>query len=188
MVFACSEASYSDVLDGPRLGSRGLSKPGQSCFSGPYFPYLWRAKGGLLSSLKILLWLNKRMMRQVNEKKRKELREWLNGGVVFSHPTLWPHGLQHTRLSCPSLSPRVCANSCPLSQWCHPAISSSVIPFSCLLSFPASESFPMCGLFASSGQSIGASALASALPLSIQNWFPLGLIGLISGGDDWWKG
>ena len=85
MVFACSEASYSDVLDGPGLGSRGLSKPGQSCFSRPYFPYLWRAKGGLLSSLKILLWLNKRMMRQVNEKKRKELRvvKWRSCSVIW---------------------------------------------------------------------------------------------------------
>ena len=89
------------------------------------------------------------------------------------------HGLQHTRLACPSLSPRVCSNSCPLSLWCHPTISSSVIPFSsCLQSFRASGSFPMSQLFTSGGQSIGASA--SILPMNIQEWFPLRLTGLIS--------
>ena len=73
--------------------------------------------------------------------------------------SLWPLGLQHARLPCPSLSPRVCSNSCPLSQWCHPTISSSVIPFSsCPQSFPASGSFQMSQVFASGGQSIGASA------------------------------
>ena len=69
--------------------------------------------------------------------------------------SLWPHGLQHTRLPCPSPTPRACSDSCPLSWWCHPAISSSVIPFSsCLQSFPASESFPMSHFFASGGQSL----------------------------------
>ena len=88
-------------------------------------------------------------------------------------------GLQHTRLPCPSLYPRVCSNSCPLSQWCHPTISSSVAPFSsCPQSFPVSRSFPMSLLFASGGQSIGASV--SVLPMNIQDWFPLGLTGLIS--------
>ena len=92
-----------------------------------------------------------------------------------------PHGLQHTRLLCPSLSPRACSNSRPLSQWCHPSISSSVIPFStCLQSFPASWSFLMSRLFASGGQSIGASASASVLPMNIQGWFPLRLTSLIS--------
>ena len=91
--------------------------------------------------------------------------------------SLWPHGLQHDKLLCPPLSSRVCLNSCPLSQL---TISSSVISFSsCLQSFPASESFPMSQLFASSGQSIGASASASVLPMNIQDWFPLGLTGLI---------
>ena len=95
--------------------------------------------------------------------------------------SLQPHGLQHARLPCPSSSPGACSNSCPLSQWCHPTISSSVIPFaSCLQSFPASGSFPMSWLFALGGQSIGASASASVLPMSIQGWFPLGLTGLIS--------
>ena len=82
---------------------------------------------------------------------------------------------------CPSPSPGACSNSCPLHQWCHPTISSSVVPFSsCLQSFPASGSFPMGWLFMSSDQSIGASASASVLPMSIQGWFPLGLTGLIT--------
>ena len=94
---------------------------------------------------------------------------------------LWPHGLHHTRLHCPSLSPGVRANSCPLSQWCHPTISSSVACFSfCPQSFPASVSFPMCWLFASDGQSIGASASPSVFLMNIQSWYPLGLTYLIS--------
>ena len=94
--------------------------------------------------------------------------------------SLWPHGLQHARLPCPSLSPRVCSNSCPLSWWCHPAILSSVAHFSCLQSILASGSFPVSQLFASGGQSIGTSASASVLPMIIPGWFPLGLTGLIS--------
>ena len=95
--------------------------------------------------------------------------------------SLRPHGMQHTRLPCPSPTPAACSNSCPLSQWCHPTISSSVIPFSsCLKSFPASGSFPMSQFFASGGQSTGASVSASVLPMSIQDWFPLGLTGWIS--------
>ena len=91
-----------------------------------------------------------------------------------------PHGLQHARLPCPSLPPRVCSNSCPLSQWCHPAMSSSVISFSSYpQSFPASGSFSMSQLFTSGGQSIGASASASVLSVNIQGWFPLALTGLI---------
>ena len=82
---------------------------------------------------------------------------------------------------CSSPFPRVSANSCPLSQWCRPTISSSVAPFfSCLQSFPASESFPMSRLFTSGGQCIGASASASVLPVNIQDWFSLGLTGLVS--------
>ena len=88
----------------------------------------------------------------------------------------WPHGLQHTRPPCPSPTPRVYPNSCPLSWWYHPTISSSVIPFSSWFqSFPASGSFLMSQLFAWSGQSIGTSASASVLPMNIQDWFPLGL-------------
>ena len=99
--------------------------------------------------------------------------------VVFD--VLQPHGLQHARLPCPSPSPRVCPNSCPLNWWCHPTISSSVALFSfCLQSYPGSGSFPVNWLFASGSQRIGASASASVLPMSIQGWFPLGRTGLIS--------
>ena len=95
--------------------------------------------------------------------------------------TLWPHGLQHARLPCLSPTPGAYSNSCLLSQWFHPTISSSVIPFSsCLQSFSASGSFQMSQFFASRGQSIGASALASVLPINILVWFPLGWTGLIS--------
>ena len=105
--------------------------------------------------------------------------------LSFSHwvmsDSLWPHGLQHTRPPCPSPSPRVCPSSCPMNQWCHPTISSSVVPFSsCLQSFPVSGSFPMSRLFTSGGQSVGASTSASVLSMNIKGWFPLGLIGLIS--------
>ena len=94
---------------------------------------------------------------------------------------LRPNGLQNARLPCPSLSPWVFSNPCPLSQWCHPTISSSVTYFSsCPQSFPASESFPISWLFASGDQSIRASASASVLPMHIQGWFPSGLTGLIS--------
>ena len=94
---------------------------------------------------------------------------------------LWPHGLQHARLPCPSPSPRACSNSCPVSQWFPPTISSSVMPFSsCLQSFPLSGSFLMSWFFALGSQSIGASASASVLLMNIQGWFPLGLTGLIS--------
>ena len=94
--------------------------------------------------------------------------------------SLQAHGLQHARPPCPSPTPRTCSNSCPYSWWCYPTISSSVIPFSCLQSFPASGSFPMSWLFTSGGQSNGASASASVLPMNIQDSFPLGLPGLIS--------
>ena len=91
------------------------------------------------------------------------------------------HGLQHTRSPCPSPTPRVYPNSCPSSQWCHPIISSSVVPFSsCPQSFPAPGSFQMSQLFASGGQSIGVSASVSVLPMNIQDWFPLRLTDLIS--------
>ena len=93
---------------------------------------------------------------------------------------LWPHGQQHTRLLCPFPSPRACSNSCPSSQWWHPTILSSVTPFSsCLQSFPVSGSFLMSRFFPSGGQSSGASASASVLPMNIQHWFPLGFTGLI---------
>ena len=95
--------------------------------------------------------------------------------------SLWPHGLQHSMLPCPTSTPVLCSNSCPSSQWCHPTNSYSVIPFSsCLQSFPASGSFQMSQFFTSGGQNIGASASTSVLPMNIQGWFPLGLTGLIS--------
>ena len=95
--------------------------------------------------------------------------------------SLRPHGLQASRLPCPSPALRACSSSCPSSWWCHPTISSSVVPFSsCLQSFPASGSSPMSQFFTSGGQSVGVSALASVLPIYIQDWFSLGLIGWIS--------
>ena len=102
--------------------------------------------------------------------------------LLVTSNSLQHHGLQYTRLPCPSFSPRVCLNSYPLNQWCHPTISSFVIPFSsCPQSFAASGSFPMSWVFTSSGQRIpkGASALASVLPMNIQGFFPLGLTFLI---------
>ena len=110
---------------------------------------------------------------------------WASLLLLFSHLVvsdyLPPHGLQHARLPCPSPSPGACSNSRPFSQWCNPAISSSVIPFfSRLQSFPASGSFQMSRLFTSGGQSVGVSASASVLPKNIQDWFPLGWTGLIS--------
>ena len=95
--------------------------------------------------------------------------------------TLWPRWLQLTRLPCPSLFPGVCSYSCPLSWWCHPTLSSSIIPFSSYLkSFPASESFPVSQFFSSGGQSIEASASASVLQMNVQDWLPLGLTDLLS--------
>ena len=98
--------------------------------------------------------------------------------LIYSN-SFQPRRLQHARPPCPSLTPRSYANLCPLSWWCHPTISSSVIPFSsCPQSFPTSGSFLMTWLFASGGQNMGASA--SVLPMNIQDWFPLGLTGLVS--------
>ena len=119
---------------------------------------------------------------------------WLSRrSVRFSHSvvsdSLWPHELQHARPPCPSPAPGVYPNSCPSSQWCHPAISSSVVPFpSCPQSLPASESFPMSQLFTWGGQNIGISALASVLPKNTQDWSPLewtGWISLQSKGLSW---
>ena len=105
--------------------------------------------------------------------------------VQFSHSvmsdSLHPHELQHTRTPCPSPTPGMHTNPCPLSRWCHPTLSSSVVPFSsCPQSFPASGSFPMSQLFASGGQSIGVSASTSVLPMNTQDWSPLGWTGWIS--------
>ena len=105
--------------------------------------------------------------------------------IQFSHlvvsNSLRPHGLQHARLPCPSPTSRAYSNSCPSHRWCHPTISSSVVPFSsCPQSFPASGSFPMSQFFASGGQSIRVSDSASVLPMHIQDWVPLGWAGWIS--------
>ena len=114
-----------------------------------------------------------------------------NGGrdqtalLLFSHSvvanSLLPHELQHTRLSCPSSTPGAWSNTCPLSPWCYPTISSSVVPFSsCLQYVPSSGSFPTSQFFPSGSQSIGLSSSASVLPMNIQDWFPLGWTGWIS--------
>ena len=101
--------------------------------------------------------------------------------VAQSCLTLWPHESQHSRPPCPSPTPGVYLNSCLSSRWCHPAISSSVIPFSsCLQSFPASGSFPVNQLFTWGGQSIGVSTLASVLPVNTQDWSPVEWTGWIS--------
>ena len=110
---------------------------------------------------------------------------WMIISVQFScsvlSDSLQPHGLQHARLPCPSPTPGACSNSCPSSWWCHPFISSSVIPFSsCLQSFPTSGSFQMGQFFASDGQSIGVLASASVLAMNTQDWSPLGWTGCIS--------
>ena len=101
--------------------------------------------------------------------------------VAQSCLTLRPHGLQHAGPPCPSPTPRAYSNSCPLSRWCHPTVSSSVVPFSShLQSFPALGSFPMSQFFTLGGQSIGVSASASVFPMNTQDWSPLGWTGLIS--------
>ena len=111
--------------------------------------------------------------------KETEISVWFSYSVVFD--SLWPHESQHARPPCPSPTPGVHSDSCPLSRWCHSAISSSVIPFSsCPQSLPASQSFPMSQLFAWGGQSTGASALASFLPMNTQDWSPLEWTGWIS--------
>ena len=109
----------------------------------------------------------------------------LTRSVQFSRSvvsnSLWPHELQHTRPPCPSPTPGVQPNACPLSRWCHPSISPSVVPFSsCFQSFPTSGSFQMSQLFTSGGQSIGVSASTSILPMNTQDWSPLGGTSLIS--------
>ena len=103
---------------------------------------------------------------------------YIHCSCLVASDSLWPHGLQHARPPCPSPTSRVYPNSCQLSPWCHPTISSSVIPFSShSQSSPASGSFPMSWLFTSGGQSIGVSASTSVLPMNIQDWPPLGWTG-----------
>ena len=134
--------------------------------------------------------------RSIGSKNARDRKDWL--GLVDPGRLLWgsdsvqfsrsvmsdslrPHRLQHTRFPCPSPTPGAYSNSCPSSQWCHPTISSSVVPFSSRLqSFLASGSFPVSWFFPSGGESIGVSVSASVLPVSIQDWFPLELTSLIS--------
>ena len=135
-------------------------------------------------------WFLARLRPLTRQKNPWTCTSWPDGSIIsvgnqFSpsvmSDSLRPHGLQYTRPPCPSLTPRACSNSCPLSQRCHPTISSSVVPFSsCLQSFSASGSFPMSQFFASDGQRIGVSASASVLPMHIQDWSPLGWTGWIS--------
>ena len=121
---------------------------------------------------------------KINDKKKRGGAYWQEviqfSSVQFSRSvisdSLHLHGLQHARRPCPSPTPGIYSDSCPLSRWCHPTILFFVIPFSCLQSFPASGSFQMSQLFASGGQSIGVSVSTSVLPMNIQDWFPLGLI------------
>ena len=109
------------------------------------------------------------------------MRTFLLFSCSVMSDSLSPHGLQHARPPCPSPTPEVYSNSCPLSRWCHPIISSSAVPFSShLQSFPASGSFQMNQFFASGSQTIRTSGLASVLPMNIQDWFPLGWTGWIS--------
>ena len=115
------------------------------------------------------------------EPKKPIMIYFMFSSVAHLYPTLRPHGLQHVRLPCPSPTLGVYSNSCPSSWWCHPGISSSVVPFSsCPQSFPASGSFQMSQLFASGGPNIGVSASASVLPMKIQDLFALGFTGWIS--------
>ena len=159
--FAWSLANYVLVLPGPSSHICGLKVYGPRCVQESiFFRHEMTLSGGCIQISQCL-------------------------SVKFSHSvmsdSLQPHGLQHTRLSCPSPIPGAYSNSGPLSRWCHATISSSVIPFSsCLQSFPASESFQMSQFFASGGQSIGVSALALVLPKNTQDWTPLGWTGWIS--------
>ena len=130
------------------------------------------------------IWQVERRSEELHRQRTFRGRKKMGTRVQFSRSvvsdSLWPHGLQHARPPCPSPIPGVYPNSCPLSRWCHPTISSSVIPFSCLQCFPAPGSFPIRWLFPSGGQSNRAWALASVLPMNIQDWFPLALTDFIS--------
>ena len=128
-----------------------------------------------------------RRVETINHMMCQSPSNWGDGVSVHLHSiapsflTLWPHGLQHSRLPCPSPTPGACSNSCPSSRSCHPTISSSVIPFSSRLqSFSGSGSFPVSQFFISGSQRIGASASASVLPMNIYDWSPLGWTGWIS--------
>ena len=147
----------------------------------------WENQATLPISWETCMWVKRQQTEPDREQRTSSnlRKEYLLEGYISSvqslkvvSNSLWHHGLQHARLPCPSTTPRACSNACPSSQWCHPTISSSVVPFSsCLQSFPASGSFPVSWFFVSGGQSIGVSASASVLPMNIQDWSPLGFIG-----------
>ena len=144
-------------------------------------PWLWECRGKWDRCKSI----EGKMMIQLSSQGDDSYHRVILSSVQFSHSaisdSLQPHELQHARPPGPSPTPGVHPNPCPLSQWCHPTISSSVVPFSsCPKSFPASGSFQMSQLFTSGGQSIGVSASKSVLPMNTQDRFPLGLIGWIS--------
>ena len=144
---------------------------------------LYKHKDGIKSAMLVSGKEKSRQPKQTKNKIRHIMHQY--SSVQFRHSvmsnSLQPHGLQHTRPPCLSPTPGVYSNSCPLSQWGHPTISSSVVPkSSCLRSFPASGPFQMSQFFISSGQSILVSASASVLPMNIQDWFPLGWTGWIS--------
>ena len=147
-----------------------------------YWSFVFRSKG---KRTKLKVWVLYWKLKNSVKLAILPLHSPYADSVQFSRSvvsdSLWPHGLQYTRPPCPSPTPTVYSNSCPLSQWCHPTISSSVVPFSsCPQSLPASGYFPMSQLFAWGGQSIGVSALASVLPMNTQDWSPLGWTGWIS--------
>ena len=152
--------------------------------------YTSEQRGKGLVSFVLVLLPNTNKQQEKNFYRIKNLWKLsLLSSVQFSRSvvsdSLWPHGVHHARLPCPSPTVGACSNSCPSNQWCHPTSSSSVVPFSsCLQSFPASGSFQMSQFFTSSGQSNGDSASASVLPMNIQDQFPLGLTGCIS-QDSW---
>ena len=139
---------------------------------------IWKCSGELLGHFARPF----KIQRERIQYQKRLLFYWEHCCQSLNHVQLFvTHELQHARLPYPLASPGVCSNSCPLSWWCHPTISSSIIPFSsCIQCFPASRSFPRNQHFASGGQSIGASALASVLQMNIQDWFPLGWTGWIS--------
>ena len=151
-------------------------------------PLCWPATMEILKCFFLLYFINMVLYIDLNLNVKPTFHSWDKlpfSSVQFSRSvvseSLWPNGPQHTRSPCPSPAPRVYSNSCPLSWWCHPTISSSVVPFSARhQSFPASGYFSMSQFFASGGQSIGASASTSVLPMKIQGWFPLVLTCCVS--------
>ena len=139
--------------------------------------HLWERQSSThVVMVMILYWMAKFCFSKIVPGIKQMVLYFICCSMAQSCSTLWPHELQHTRFPCPSLSPRVCSNSCSLNWWCHPTILSSVNPFSCCQCFPVSGSFAISQLFASVGPSIGASVSASVL----QGWFPLELTDLIS--------